>query len=702
MAQHTYEMSPIKKNSDAVETLFNHLSSQDQNTFITDFSELAKDSETKSNILSSILAANNGTFTMLEIAANKGLKNVVSLLLEKGANPNETYRKNTKRPIALACHNGFSEILKMFMDNDKTSYETNNSESLIQITVKGMRSYAVHPESNFNECLNLLLSNTKVKLNVNYTDIKGNTALHYAARNGDSTTVLKLLRHGACVSLRNIFNEPALADIDAKTLKTYLDDCLDSNKKANDDNFEIYIKYNFLVYPKSLENQISESVPIAKANNNSSKYVTFSPETDALLFMSRLKELRPLIRHPVLASFSYLKWQRISCYFYVNFAFYFLFWLTLILYILLDYEVVTHVCIIIGLILLIIRELFQLLISRFRYFKLENCLEIAVIVLTISLICINSTENSIKLQISAIVILLSSAEFILLIGEFPALSPFNAMFKRVSKNFLKFLPCYSILIIAFALSFYTLFTTSNSKDADPKNCTEDKDENFFVNPGMSLLKTIVMLTGEFDASSIKFNTVPITSHIIFIVFVFMIPIVLLNLLMGLAVSDTQKIRDEAELYSYISRINLICYFESVLYGNTGAYAKPSNNATWLPTWLQNLSITKQSKIRITPLAKRISLFPHILPKHMIIVKPNQGNKIEIPRLEPSGNFEDKNDIESNSVEPFRNYILDDKIVKKAKTIINIKCVNVKNKLTQIKLQIEDLQKTIESTENYEK
>nr|CAD7423049.1 unnamed protein product [Timema monikensis] len=150
-------------------------------------------------------------------------------------------------------------------------------------------------------------------------------------------------------------------------------------------------------------------------------------------------------------------------------------------------------------------------------------------------------EGRTRQPLAAISILVSWAELVLLIGRHPLLSTNIEMLKRVSWNFLKFLAWYSILIVAFALSFYTLF-----RDCNGPVC-QNSEDNFFMDPGMSVFKTVVMLTGEFDASSIPFVSFPGTSHVVFMLFVFLIAIVLFNLLNGLAVSDTQAIKNDAEL-----------------------------------------------------------------------------------------------------------------------------------------------------------
>lgn len=688
--------------------LFSYLSRHEEDNFIRDFLKLANKNEHRK-----ILPVNNGMNTMLQLATEKGFEKAVSTLLRYGADPNATCSSNTSRPIALACQNGYYKIVKMFIDNESTLFDPVNSESLVQITIKGRRSSINSPNVNFDECLRLLLNHPKMDINVNHMDMKNNTALHYAARNGDNKTVLELLRNGACIGLRNSFDEPPLADINAKTLEAFLDECVTTNnERPSNDDYEIHMKYSFLVYPNnSLENELCKVPLIDNTNNNVKEYDTIlAPETDALLYMTRNEELRPLLKHPVITSFLYLKWQRISCLFFANITFYSFLWLCLILYIILGYgaekkqrdsfealNVITHVGVIIGVILLLIRELFQLLLSPTRYLQsIENWMEIGLIFVTIWIVFSKSATESTKQQLSAVAILLSSAELVLLIGQFPTLSTNIVMLKTVSWNFFKFLLWYCILIIAFALSFYTLFRQENEEDQrapDPNTAgKEEEEEDFFEDPGRSLFKTIVMLTGEFDASSIKFSTYPLTSHIIFIVFVFMIPIVLFNLLNGLAVSDTQEIRADAELVGHISRIKLISYIESVLIGSAKTHSRPSKCWSLLPFNIQNLNLIKPKTFFMKSFAKRICLFPHFLPKYKILVKPNQNNIIEIPHA-------DDKDLERSGgccFERCQNYRLDRKIVKNAKLVISnkTKITEFHDKLSIYENKIENLEATL--------
>jgi hypothetical protein len=112
---------------------------------------------------------------------------------------------------------------------------------------------------------------------------------------------------------------------------------------------------------------------------------------------------------------------------------------------------------------------------------------------------------------------------------------------------------YVLLLIAFARSFYILLK-GNSGLANAE---------MFANPLLLLLKTIVMFTGEFENSSLSFNTLPYTSHVIFLLFVVLVTNVSFNLLNGLAARDTDAIRKKAERLSLlVARVKLISIIEA--------------------------------------------------------------------------------------------------------------------------------------------
>lgn len=155
-----------------------------------------------------------------------------------------------------------------------------------------------------------------------------------------------------------------------------------------------------------------------------------------------------------------------------------------------------------------------------------------------SVVLANSDDPASWRSISAVALLLAWAEGLLLLGRHPRLSIFVTMFTTVSTTFLHLLLWYSILIVGFGLSFFVVFRPSSAGSGDDK-----KDSAFDSVPG-SLLKVSAMMAGELEFGDLPFDINPIASRMIFVAFLFLITIVLLNLLNGMAVSDTQAIQSK--------------------------------------------------------------------------------------------------------------------------------------------------------------
>merc|ERR1712117_554109 len=166
--------------------------------------------------------------------------------------------------------------------------------------------------------------------------------------------------------------------------------------------------------------------------------------------------------------------------------------------------------------------------------------------------------------------------------------------------------------------------------ADNPHGLEDEDKNALFNKTwLSLVKTSAMFVGELEFSDIPINSdtyLGVLAYIFFLTFIFLIVVVLMNLLNGLAVNDTSDIKQKAEIYSYISRVETISYMESVLLGD------PFNFLSNVPDYLSNLpsgSIMRQfyrsgilTKIFSKLGASRFLLFYTFLPEKRITVKPN--------------------------------------------------------------------------------
>lgn len=606
-------------------------------------------------------------YTLLQKASHNGLSEIVAALLEdEGCNMSGITEMAPIPPLLLAAAKGHKKVLEVFLSHkaDFSIKSDETSETILHHILKnGDRT-----DPKFLECLTFLLKNEQVLGDlqevINKRDILGNTALHYATQKWPQEVSRQLLENGANIGMKNHWNETPIEKIQPDTLESFLNEyCIKSNGDVNHENFEIIFNYSFLAPPKEdlpFANQDPSDDPENQKLSPGSDIKIALPETQSLWYMGQSKEHRHLLKHPVVTSFLYLKWQRIRRYFNRNLRFYLLFvfiltwfifdqfggksiredssqnipfWhgtfilfsIVVILFILRDWTMDIKdlsrsekmkknnesdedslssgklLCVILfsnwvevlfitflGAILvtgrdylwlalifltgiLSIREFFQATVSLKRYlFSPENWIEMSMIVIIGLIIGLdrNDFNTDLKRHLAAIAIVLSWAELITLVGKHPKLTTYNVyvtMFYKVMRTFFFFLCWYVFFIVAFGLGFYIML----HKDG-PNDVVNPNDYIFFNKPWLALIKTSTMFVGELEFSDIPVNVdggLGGLSYIFFLSFVFLIVVVLMNLLNGLAVSDTGVIQEEAEIVSYISQVETISYTESVLLGD---------------------------------------------------------------------------------------------------------------------------------------
>lgn len=432
--------------------------------------------------------------------------------------------------------------------------------------------------------------------------------MHYAARADNRKAMSLLLERGSYIGQKNRFNVAPIMNIPVCTLRDHFNDCLkmkdqmmkDQVTKEQMNKYVIEFDYSCL---KPLENFAKQNARLE------------TRETEVFLLISENKNLKHLLRHPLLSSFLYLKWLKIRHVLYANLVFYWIFYFLLNAYILCTTcysenspnengtqtvnncvdtgntpliqccpEVFLWIFVIVLWSLFTVREIFQCACSPYRYVvDWENWLQVLLIIFILIFLC------GAGLWSGVMVIILSALELITLIGQHPKMSASFEMFRTVSLTYMRLLFPYTFLIIAFALAFYVLFRGDNEK---------------FPDIGHSLFKTSIMITGEFNSSEIPFGLYPVCSRIVFVLFVFLIAIVLFNLLNGLAVSDTSEIRSKGELIGLISRIRLIVYLEDIAFGKPFSWFGNSRFSQWNPFGF---------------LINRILLFPYYLKDGKITI-----------------------------------------------------------------------------------
>ena len=286
-----------------------------------------------------------------------------------------------------------------------------------------------------------------------------------------------------------------------------------------------------------------------------------------------------------------MKWQRIRSFYYLGVVAYFVFVILVTSMVMFEYggcsirpvercsdmdTSVLKVLIGIFVICLIALELVQVAVSFKRYIaSTENIVQNVIIILTSILILDTRLTFQDKRHLAALLLVLTWMEFLIYFGLHPSRNTKVFMFYSVASSFCTFLLWYVFAIIAFALSFYIMFHT------DFPEGVKNEDYPFFDEIGSCLTKSFAMFVGELEFSDIPFTSNPISTFL-FIAFIFFIVVVLMNLLNGLAVSDITIIRDEAEVLSLKSQVDLISYWESILLND------PYNFLTSWPKFLSSL------------------------------------------------------------------------------------------------------------------
>ena len=527
-----------------------------------------------------------GSHTLVQAAAERGLVEHLGLLLAAGAGPNSSTPSAPASALLLAGEAGNTEVLRLLLKHPDIGLEEVDTDLdqnvLLKVMSRPLQELGLRAAPDYPGCLEVLLtsleawrSRERCRILVNLQDKTGNSALHYATQFWPQDTVTRILALGANVGLRNLSGEAAVSIMLPSTIENFLDSvCLTSNNRnPTNENFTISFNYSFLAPPLTPPlhpaEDSGECCPLLPCSHHQKKTGGTESrddkapmlETDVLLTMARSLDHRIHLKHPVITSFLALKWSRISKWYNINILF--IFGLVGILtgYIFSNYaghslNVSSPVCaedlnrtdtltgampfgndltlwILLTILLaaMIVRELIQFLVAPIKHLSsFENILEIVLIVLMGVLLFHGDPgcHLSLKRELSAAVLLVSWMELLTMLGRHPSwhwCNIYSTMFFRVLTTFLTFLLWYSLFIIAFGLGFYILL------HAD----IEGGEQKFFDHLGLSLVKTFSMFVGELEFSEVPFQVNPRFSYIFFLIFVFLMVVVLMNLLNGLAV-----------------------------------------------------------------------------------------------------------------------------------------------------------------------
>ncbi|XP_011152555.1 transient receptor potential channel pyrexia-like [Harpegnathos saltator] len=549
------------------------------------------------------------TETPLHVAASLGNVRCTKLLLCHGADVRVQLGAARSTPLHLAAEEGNAECTKLLLGAG-AAWEAKNSrgqtamhlaalalsvETLDVLISVGAKVNAEDDDGRtplhaavakaLRGC-ELVKTLIQAGASVNKADKFGYTPLHIAALNESSPIVVLLLLKGADVTARTKGGVTALSFIIRRTpdvlsrFVARLDQAISlHDHELGDVDCELRLDFRPLV-------------PGGRG------------ETDLMLCLVEVGQGH-VLKHPLCESFLYLKWLRIRKFFLLSLIFHSIFVALFTSYIgvtyiwnntmhlsgILFWPVLGFTCV------LACKELFQLAHGICSYARRwENWLQWSVILASSAVLVrpVYLWQN----HAAALGILLAWIELMMVVGRFPMFGIYIQMFTQVSINFFKFLAAYVCLIVGFSLGFSVLH----------------KNYKSFADPLVSLLKTVIMMSGELEFEDVFFNKkasimYPGTAHLMLLSFVILVTVILTNLMVGLAVSDIQELRRCAGLDRLVRRAELVAHLENMLFSK----------------------LLDRAPTRIIKLCRKGALLLHP-PYHCALhIRPNDPRERRLPR-----------------------------------------------------------------------
>ncbi|CAH0561136.1 unnamed protein product [Brassicogethes aeneus] len=447
---------------------------------------------------------------------------------------------------------------------------------------KHSNNYELHllAQNGDKEILELFLKDSRcTSTSVNLPDSKGRTAVYFAAENCHKTTLKMLLNHGGVLSCTcergNVF-EAIFEEVSSPV--EFLQELLSAQISLRKVKINGMQKKNYNIDFGILAPNTSERQMEVISN---------------LVASASEEERTEVLQHPLIDLFLTLKWAKTSLIFHGLIAIYLILAIVMGVYVTIFVHDVKREMRILRMFIICIMFFTSVLIlaygvlqfvlekrNHFRRFEMWTNIICSILSLSVAIMAFFDFDNgNIRespnwvLHVTSIAVLLAWIELMLLIGRLPTFGYYALMFAAVLQNVIKVLATFLCLMIGFALSFSIQFY----------------DVKQFSTPWLSLVKTSVMMMGELEYKGLFHSEkyalhVNVASQVMYLSFIILTSVVLMNLMVGLAVSDIQGLQKASLSKKLEKQADFLRQLEELI------YLFKRNDSKKMPRWIKSLFV----------------------------------------------------------------------------------------------------------------
>jgi len=215
-------------------------------------------------------------------------------------------------------------------------------------------------------------------------------------------------------------------------------------------------------------------------------------------------------------------------------------------------------------------EVLQLILSVINYEILifvssfKNWLEL--IGFTLSIASLSLEESEIKSDLFSISIILVYFILIMRLNKCFLIGPFVNIFGNIIRKALKFLVIVMIAILGFLLSFRNRSVSIENELNPSYNGSSNAVTNFNGPFGNNLLQLMVMMNGGLTVSGMgiddEINWLNLVNYIIFGCFIFIMPMLFINIFTAVSIDEVQKLIKIAEAENVSNKIEYVYRIEA--------------------------------------------------------------------------------------------------------------------------------------------